>query len=255
MAATQGTSGFGTLLQRGDGGIGAGTKASKTVGTSNQQIVIRAKTAGTAGNSKTAAIIVSGNNTAFSIVVTESSVVINSATDGSAVATTTVLQAIAALYANETFDENFDATVGVGNGSGVLVASASSALSGGAEGAEVFTTIAEITNISGPGVSLELIDATHMESPDAFREYLPSLLDGTEISFDLNYLPGDTNQGGLRDDLLARTKRNFRVIWTDADESTDAFSGYVQDFTPTAAIDDKLSASATIKITGPITRL
>lgn len=255
MSATQGTSGFGTLLQRGDGGVGAGVKASKTIGTVNQQLKVLAKVAGTAGNSKTFGIVVSGNSTAYSQVITSTSVLINSATDSMGAATTTVLQAIANLYASATFDAAFDATVGTGDGSGILVAGASGVLSSGAEGTEAFTTVAEITNISGPGIKLELIDATHMESPDAFREFIPSLLDGTEVSFDLNYLPGDTNQGGLRDDQLDRAVRNYRIVWTDEDSSTDQFAGYVTDFTPSAKIDDKLSASATLKITGPITRL
>lgn len=255
MSATQGSSGFGTLLKRGDGGVGAGTQASRTISTSNQQIIFYAKVAGTAGNSKTVSIAVSGNNTAFSMTVSETNISVISATDGSAVATTTVNELLYQLMQNDTFAEHWEATRGAGNGTGVVVAAASAALSGGAAGTEAFTTIAEITNISGPGIKFELIDATHMESPDAFREYVPSLLDGTEISFDLNYLPGDANQGGLRDDQLARVLRNFQIVWTDDDGSTDTFAGYITDFTPTAKIDDKLAASATIKISGPITRL
>ena len=255
MAATQGSSGFGTLLKRGDGGVGAGVQASRTISTSNQQIIFKAKNAGTAGNSKTVSIAVSGVSTSFSMTVSESNISVISATDGSSLATTTVNELLYQLMQDDTFAEHWEATRGAGDGTGVLVAATSAALSGGTNGTEAFTTIAEITNISGPGMKLELIDATHMESPDAFREYLPSLLDGTEISFDLNYLPGDTNQGGLRDDQLARTLRNFQIVWTDDDGSTDTFAGYITDFTPSAKIDDKLSASATIKISGPITRL
>ena len=110
---------IGTLLKRGDGGVGAGTKASKTLGTSNQLLKISAKTAGTAGNAKTFGIVVAGNNTAYSQVITANSVLINSATDGSAAATTNVLQAIANLYADATFQANFDASHLPGNGSGV----------------------------------------------------------------------------------------------------------------------------------------
>jgi|GEM_PF-436359 len=255
MAATEGTSGFGTLLQRGDGGVGAGTKASKIIGTSNAQLKVLAKTAGVYGNALTFGIVVSGNSTAYSQVITQTSVLINAATDSGGLSTTTVLQAIANLYASATFDEFFDANISTGTGASVIVAGTSAVLSGGLAGTEVFTTLAEITNISGPGVKLELIDATHMASPNAFREFIPSLLDGTEISFDLNYLPGNANQGGLRSDQLARLVRNYRIVWTDTAASTDSFAGYVTDFTPSAKIDDKLMASATIKITGPITRL
>lgn len=255
MAATQGTSGFGTLLQRGDGGVGAGTQASVTKGTSNTQIVIGWLVAGTAGNAKTVTIVAAGNNTPLTVSVSTSAITINLETDGSAASVSTVNDVIAKLYQNSVFEANYFANDGVGDGTGILAAATVTNLSGGAAGTEIFTTIAEITNISGPQNTLELIDATHMESPDAFREYIPSLLDGGEISFDLNYLPADANQLGLRDDLLARTRRNFHIVWTDTGGTTDLFSGYVTDFTPSAQIDDKLSASCTIKVTGPITRL
>lgn len=255
MAATQGTSGFGTLLQRGDGGAGAGIQATVTKGTTDTQIVIGWQEAGTAGNSKTLTIVEAGNNTPLTVVVSTSAITINLETDGSAASVSTVNDVIAKLYQSATFTANYFATDGVGDGTGILAAATVTSFTGGAAGAEIFTTIAEITNISGPQNTLELIDATHMESPDAFREYIPSLLDGGEISFDLNYLPADANQLGLRDDLLARTRRNFHIVWTDTGGTTDLFSGYVTDFTPSAQIDDKLSASCTIKVTGPITRL
>lgn len=255
MSATQGTSGFGTLLKRGDGGVGAGVAASVTKGSTNSQIIIGWGTAGTVGNGKTVVAVASGNNTPLSVTVSTTAISITLETDGSAASVSTVNDVIAKLYANSTFAANWFANDGVGDGTGILAAFTSSPLADGTAGTEVFTTIAEITNISGPGIKMDLIDATHMESPNSFREYIPSLLDGTEISFDLNYLPGDTNQGGLREDQLARAIRNYQIVWTDEDGSTDSFAGYVTDFTPSAKIDDKLSASATIKITGPISRL
>jgi len=254
MAATLGTSGFGTLLKRGDGGVGAGVKASVTKGTSNTQIIVGWGTAGTVGNGKTVTAVASGVSTALSVAVSTTAITITLETDGAAASASTVNDVIAMLYANSTFATNWTAVDGAGDGTGILAAFTSSPLASGTAGTEVFTTIAEITNISGPGIKMDLIDATHMSSPSAFREYIPSLLDGTEISFDLNYLPGDANQSGLRDDQLARLVRNYRIVWTDTDASTDSFAGYVTDFTPSAKIDDKLSASATIKITGPITR-
>lgn len=255
MAATQGTSGFGTLLQRGDGGVGAGVKASLTKGTTNSQIVIGWNTAGTVGNGKSVTIVESGNSTPLSVTVSTSAVTINLETDGGGSSVSTVNDVIAKLYANTTFAENWFANDGVGDGTGVLAAAAADVLASGAAGTEVFTTIAEVTNITGPGVSFELIDATHMESPDAFREYLPSLLDGTQVTLELNYLPADSNQYGLREDQLARTLRNFQIIWPDSGSTTDQFAAYVTDFTPSAQIADKLSASCTLKISGPITRV
>lgn len=118
---------------------------------------------------------------------------------------------------------------------------------------ETFTTVLEVVNISGPGETLELIDATHMESPNAYREYIPSLLDSGEITFDLNFLPGNATQTVLRTDLTNRTKRNWKLVFTDSALTTYVFAGYVTSHEPGAQIDDKLSCSVTIKVTGPVT--
>lgn len=247
-------SAYGTLIQRGDGGATAATKASRTIGTSNQQIVLRAKTAGAAGNSKTCSILVSGNNTVFSISVTAGNVTITSATDGSGVATTTVLQAIAALVEDATFLANWEVTRGVGNGSGVLVAAASAALTGGADSAEVFTTIDGAKNITGPGFSLETIDVTHHTSPSNYREVVPSFKSGGEVSFDLIYDPAQVQHEGLLTDFENRVLRNFRMVLPDAGNMQYDFAAYVSGAEVQAPIDNALMLAVKLGITGAVVR-
>lgn len=247
-------SAYGTVLKRGDGGASAATKASRTIGTSNQQIILKAKTAGAAGNSKTCSIVVSGNNTAFAIAVTASNVTITSATDGSGLATTTVLQAIAALYEDATFNANWDATKGAGNGSGVLVAATSANLTGGADSAEVFTTIDGAKNISGPNFSLETIDVTHHTSGSAYREVVPSFKSGGEVAFDLIYDPADAQHEGLLTDFESRVLRNFQMILPDAGNMTYGFAAYVSGAEVQAPIDNALMLAVKLGITGAITR-
>ena len=118
---------------------------------------------------------------------------------------------------------------------------------------EVFTTIAEITGFSGPEPSLETIDATHMESIDGFREYLPSLKDSGEISFDFNFLPGNTNQRALYTDMVDAVRRTFQIVWSNSPATTYEFQAYVTSLSFNAQIDDKLSGSGTLQVTGPIT--
>lgn len=252
MSETQGTSGFGTKLLRGDGGEGAGVKASKTIGTSNAQVLYTAKKAGTAGNSINVGHVNGGNNQSLSVAVVGTTITVNLATDGSAAVTSTASDVIDAVNSNAQAAALVLATNGAGNGSSVAVAAASGALSSGAAGAEEFEEVAEVTNISGPDETLELIDATHMGSPGARREFIPSLLDSGEITLDLNFLPSDTNQNGLREDLNNRVRRHFRLVWTDLAQTVYGFSAYVTNHSKSAQIDDKLTASVTLKITGDI---
>lgn len=253
MAASVATSGFGTLFKRGDGGVGAGTQASKTIGTSNQQLRVKARLAGVAGNSKTFGIVVAGLSTAYSQVIGSGSVLINSATDGAGAATTTVNEALYQLMQNTTFVDNFQGDRNSGNGTGVLVAGAAAALTGGADGAEVFTTVSEIKNITGPERGVSLIETTHMESPLAYREYLGSLLDAGEVNVDLNWNEV-VSQTGLVTDLEARTRRNFQIVFvTAAATKTYSFAGIITKIGQSFAIEQAIAATVTVKITGPVT--
>jgi hypothetical protein len=247
---SEATSGFGVQVQRGDGGVGAGVQASKSFGTSNQTLKILAKLAGVAGNSKTAAVVVAGVSTVFSIVVTANSVVINSATDGSSLATTKVGYCISQLYLNSVFDANFQATTGTGDGSGVLVAGASGALSGGSDGLENFTTIAEVKSVGGPNMQAQVIDITNMDSADNTREFLSNLIDPGELTFAMNFLPGSTNQQGIFTDFKNRSRRNFKLIWTDGSSTACSLTGIVTGFQITNSMESAMEANVTIKITG-----
>lgn len=247
-------SAYGTLLKRGDGGVTSATLASRTIGTSNQQIILYAKVAGAAGNSKTCSIVVSGLNTVFAISVTAGNVTITSATDGAGVATTTVLQAIAALYENATFQANWNVTKGAGNGSGVLVAAGSAALTGGADSAEVFAEIEGAKNITGPGFALETIDVTHHSSASAYRQVVPSFKSAGEVSFDLIYDPADATHELLLTDFENRVLRNFQMVLPDAGNMTYGFAAYVSGGEVQAPIDNALMLAMKLSITGAVTR-
>jgi len=124
---------------------------------------------------------------------------------------------------------------------------------GDGESSETFTTIAEVTNISGPGLSLDTIDVTSHSSTDGWREYIAGLLEAGEITFDINFIPTDVTQNhtaGLLGDLANKTKRNFELVFPDAGATTWSLAAFVTSFEPTEAIDDKLTASVTLKLAG-----
>jgi hypothetical protein len=57
-----------------------------------------------------------------------------------------------------------------------------------------FDSIPEVVSLSGLGKTNPLVDVTSFDS--AAREYIAGLADGTEITMECNYLPGNTVQGG-----------------------------------------------------------
>jgi len=124
---------------------------------------------------------------------------------------------------------------------------------GNAASTEVFTAIAEVKSISGPNLAREMLEATHMESPSGYREYLPSFKDAGEVSLEVNFLPGDTGQKALVTDYNNGTRRNFKIVWPNTAGTTWSFSAYITGFQPSAAVGDMLSASVTLKVTGNVT--
>lgn len=246
--------GYNTLFKRGDGGVGAAVKASRTMGSSNAQIVIRAKTEGAAGNGLSCSIVISGNNTPLSLVLSgtgnSSSLQINSETDGGGLGVSTVNDILAAILQSASVNALFEGTDGSGDGTSNVVAQSLAFLTSGSDGAEVFTTVAEVTNVSAPGLSLDTVDATHMTSTGAWREYIATLKDGGEVSIDMNFAPEDTTHTNLIADLNNRTLRNFQIVWPNTAATTWRFSAFVTSFEPSAPVDDKVSASVGFKLSG-----
>ncbi len=118
---------------------------------------------------------------------------------------------------------------------------------------EVFTTVAEVSNIGGPSLTLDAIEITHHSSPDGWREYIGGLLEGGEVSLDVNFNPtGATHSytSGLIKDMVNRTVRNFQLVFPNVGATTWTFAALVTSFEPSEPIDDKLSASITLKVTG-----
>lgn len=112
------------------------------------------------------------------------------------------------------------------------------------------TTIAQVRDITGPGLSLDTIDVTTHDSTDAWREFIAGLKDGGEVSLDIVFDPDNASQTNFRTDLDARTINTWSITLTDSSPAIITFSALVTEFEPSMAVEDELSASVTLKITG-----
>lgn len=244
MSASEATSGFGCLLKKGDGGVGAGVQAFVEWGTSTAKIRIKRKVAGTAGNGKNVTVAVTGSSF-IATTISDSAVSITAPTSA------TVAQVIAFLYQQSGFSTYWDADYGAspGDGTGTITARTVTATASGTDGTEVFTNVAEVKSISGPNTQTATVDTTHMESPDNTREFLPTLIDPGDLSFNVNFLPGNATHQGLRADQKARTRRNWKLVFTDAAATTFSMAGYVTGVNITAEIEGVLMGAITLKLT------
>lgn len=121
---------------------------------------------------------------------------------------------------------------------------------------EVYADIAEIHDISGPGITLDTIEATHHLSPDATREHMASLKDLTELSFEIAWLPQDPQHSletGFLSDWKNRVRRSYKVQFVDSSSTRWYVKGFVTGFEVSAPLEGLLTASVTLKLTGTIT--
>ena len=118
---------------------------------------------------------------------------------------------------------------------------------------EVFTTVAEVTDIGGPSLALDPVEVTNHDSTAGWREFIGGLLDGGEVTLTINYIPANATHNatnGLIADMTARTKRNFQLVFPDSGTTTWSFTALVTAFEPGEPIDAQLTADVTLKITG-----
>jgi len=110
--------------------------------------------------------------------------------------------------------------------------------------------VAEIHSIEGPEMSLGTIDVTHLTSPNRFREFIAGLRDGGEVSLEGSFIVGDTlGQIGLRDDLINGTVQDFTITFPTVTGTVWTFKGLVTKLKTGSVIDDRLTFSASIKVT------
>lgn len=116
------------------------------------------------------------------------------------------------------------------------------------------TNIAEILSLDGPNAERDMIDVTNMQSASQAKEFIAGLIDGGEISLDLNYLPQNATHKLILTDLATpSTATGYTLTLTDASTSTITANLLVKSFKLKGAVADRLSASVTFKVTGPVT--
>lgn len=122
---------------------------------------------------------------------------------------------------------------------------------GDGAGSEVFTPIGEGINIVGPNYSQSPIEATNHDSPSFFEEFIAGKRAAGEVTIEANYIVGATpQQVGLLADLIAGTKRNFKLVRPTSTTETVSFSAYVKGVVVDHPYNGKLGWKCSLQITG-----
>ncbi len=117
---------------------------------------------------------------------------------------------------------------------------------------EVFTSVAEITELTPPQMSRDEIDVTSHSSSDGYREFISGLRDGGEVTFKANWLPtNSTHDGttGLLETFNDNVNHNWKIILPNT-LITIAFTGFLTAFEPDLPLEEQGQLSGTIKVSG-----
>lgn len=111
--------------------------------------------------------------------------------------------------------------------------------------------LAEVSNISGPGISFDTVPASHYTSPQHFKEFIAGFGDGGEVNLECSFIPGDTaGQVAFITDAFAKTVREVIITYPAAAGTIWTFDGLVTHLAFTQPMDNKLGFTATIKVSG-----
>lgn len=114
--------------------------------------------------------------------------------------------------------------------------------------------LGEITAIGLPSPEVSDVEATHFKSPGKYREYIAGLIEAGEGTFEMNYVPGSTTDALIRTARDARTARAYMIVIPDGAGTWEiAGSCIVKKYEPNVPIDDRMTATLTVRFTGPAT--
>lgn len=110
------------------------------------------------------------------------------------------------------------------------------------------TAVVNLISVTAYNVSVATIDSTNMAS--TWRESIGGLKDGGDCSFEIAYDPAGATHQALTTDIDGAS---HSVVITYSNSDTTSFNAIITGFSVTAALDDKITASVTMKITGAVT--
>lgn len=111
-------------------------------------------------------------------------------------------------------------------------------------------TVGEINSVSGPSISRDAVDATHSESPEKYREFIPGLKDGGDVTCELNMVPGSAGTTLLLSQLDKDVPSACQILLPTTPAYAWTFEAILTGFEPDHPVEDKMTASVTLKITG-----
>lgn len=130
------------------------------------------------------------------------------------------------------------------------------AIGNGATPTEAFTALAEVIDITPPSDNIDVIEITHLSSPNRTKEFITGLNDPGECALTVNFLPGEADDDAIQALRGLTSPKNFQITFPAISGNPAVkwtFAGYLTGYEPTVPINDRMTANIRIKVTGSYT--
>jgi len=117
-------------------------------------------------------------------------------------------------------------------------------------GPAAYVQIAEVTNITPPNQQVNQVDATNMDSPNRYMESIPGMTDPGEMTVEMNFVSGSATDALIRARRAAGDYQNAKLTFVDGDDWV--FSAFVSGYEIGVPVDDRMTATLTLKVAGEI---
>lgn len=110
---------------------------------------------------------------------------------------------------------------------------------------------AYVLNVQGPGIERAVVETTHMQTTGGKTFRPGDLYDGGELNLDVAHDPS-ISPPMLNQEQPETITVTWPVPYGLTNGATWVFTGFMTSYNPTAPLEDKMTASVTIKITGSL---
>lgn len=110
------------------------------------------------------------------------------------------------------------------------------------------TEVGEVIEITPGEATTERVQATHMQSPGRRHEYIPGMIDSGEASFQINWIPGNATDTLLRGLLASGAIEEHTIVFPNG--VTVTFDAAVTGFSKVLPIEDRMTATVTVAVSG-----
>lgn len=121
-----------------------------------------------------------------------------------------------------------------------------------------YSAVGQVQDISGPTLTRGDVDVSDHDSADGYREYLPGLADGGNVTFTIGFDPEDADHvQGVGTGLIGDLEQSGCTLptWeytlaTCAGTAIWTWAAYVNSFTQNSPVEGQHTADVGLKISG-----